>query len=60
MSEPWSESGSTEHMQLQKIRSLLFADLMRVPPSKQISKFAFSWNADGLLKKGLENHDKYF
>jgi hypothetical protein len=43
------ESGSTEHMQLQKIRSLLFADLMRVPPGKQVSKHSFTWNVDGTL-----------
>jgi len=43
------EPGSTEHTQLQKIRSLLFADLMRVPLGKQISKHAFTWNVDGTL-----------
>jgi hypothetical protein len=45
----WQEPGSTDHAQLQKIRSLLFADLMRVPPGKQISKNAFTWNGDGTL-----------
>lgn len=49
-SEPWMESGSTEHMQLQKIRSGLFADLMRVPPGKQIARFDFTWRPDGTLE----------
>jgi len=50
MSEPWMESGSTEHMQLQKIRSGLFADIMRVAPGKQIEKLGFSWNVDGSVQ----------
>ena len=45
----WQEPGSTDHAQLQKIRSLLFADLMRVPPGKQVSKHCFAWNVDGSL-----------
>ena len=43
------ESGSTEHTQLQKIRSLLSSDLMHVAPGKKITKHAFTWNPDGTL-----------
>jgi hypothetical protein len=49
MSEPWMESGSTEHMQLQKIRSLLSGGLMAPPPGRNITKLAFTWNPDGSL-----------
>jgi len=50
MTEPYMESGSTEHKQLQKIRSLLSADLMRVSPGQKITKLGFWEDANGNLK----------
>jgi len=49
MTEPYMESGSTEHKQLQKIRSLLSANLTRLEPGQKITKQAFTWNPDGTL-----------
>jgi len=49
MAEPYMESDSTPHKQLQKIRSLLSADLMRLEPGQKITKQEFTWNPDGTI-----------
>lgn len=41
------EPGSTEHTQLQKIRSTLLSEFMRAPLGKKITKMAFTWTAGG-------------
>ncbi len=46
MSDPLAEPGSTEHMQLQKIRSLLMSGLMSADPGQKITKLEFTYNAD--------------
>ena len=50
MSEPWMEGDSTEHEQLQKIRSLLTSSLMRVNPGQKITKLGFWEDSNGNLK----------
>lgn len=49
MTEPYMESDSTPHKQLQKIRSLLTGDLMRLQPGQKITKLDFTWTGDGSL-----------
>ncbi len=50
MAEPWMESGSTEHAQLQKIRSALLSEFLRAPLGHMITKLGFWEDSNGNLK----------
>jgi hypothetical protein len=48
LSDSWTEQGSTEHSQLQKIRSLLAGGLTAPPVGKVIAKITASYSGGNL------------